>query len=37
LYRLHSFPLACLIFSRKLTASDSQSCVRNVLTIHKLS
>jgi hypothetical protein len=25
LYRLHSFPLACLIFSRNLTPSDSQS------------
>jgi len=37
LYRLHSFPLACLIFFRNLTPSDSQSCVRNDHTIHKLS
>ncbi len=36
LYRLHSFPLACLIFSRNLTPSDSRSCVKNVPTIHKL-
>jgi hypothetical protein len=37
LYRLHSFPLACLIFSRNLTPSDSQSCVKSIHTIHKLS
>jgi len=37
LYRLHSFPLACLVFSQNLTPSDSQACVRNVHTIHNLS
>jgi hypothetical protein len=34
---MHSFPLACLIFSRNLTPSDSQSCAKNIHTIHKLS
>jgi hypothetical protein len=29
--------LACLMFSRNLTPNDSQSCVKNVHTIHKLS
>jgi len=37
LYRLHSFPLACLMFSRNLTPSYSQSCVKNIHTIRKLS
>jgi hypothetical protein len=31
LYRLHSFPLACLMFSRNLTPSDSQSRVKTFI------